>query len=220
MLEVEGGDPESCLRILRHEAGHAIDNAYQLRRRPTRRRLFGNPTTRVSRVLHAEAVQQELRPASRSLVRAEPSGRGLRRDVRGLARSALDVGDALRRLAGAAQARIHGSADARAGAGAPARHVEAPGRSAAAAEEDARRALPQEARALRPRSPGLLRERPAQPVLRRAAVRQEPVGRALRPADPEGSRAARSPASPTATSTRSISCSRRSSSAAASSTCG
>jgi hypothetical protein len=43
MLEVEGGDAETCLRILRHEAGHAIDNAYQLRRRPTRRRLFGNP---------------------------------------------------------------------------------------------------------------------------------------------------------------------------------
>ncbi len=45
MLEVEGGDPISCLRILRHEVGHAIDNAYALRRRPTRRRLFGNPAT-------------------------------------------------------------------------------------------------------------------------------------------------------------------------------
>src|ERR1700741_5362587 len=45
MLEVEGGDPESCLRILRHETGHAIDNAYQLRRRPTRRRIFGTPAT-------------------------------------------------------------------------------------------------------------------------------------------------------------------------------
>src|ERR671937_236567 len=45
MLEVEGGDSESCLRILRHEAGHAIDNAYLLRRRPTRRRLFGAPAT-------------------------------------------------------------------------------------------------------------------------------------------------------------------------------
>ena len=45
MLEVEGGDPESCLKILRHEAGHATDNAYQLRRRPTRRRLFGTPDT-------------------------------------------------------------------------------------------------------------------------------------------------------------------------------
>ena len=42
MLEVEGGDEESCLKILRHEAGHAIDNAYSLRRRPTRRRIFGS----------------------------------------------------------------------------------------------------------------------------------------------------------------------------------
>ncbi len=45
MLEVEGGDREGCLNILRHEAGHAIDNAYQIRRRPTRRRLFGPPDT-------------------------------------------------------------------------------------------------------------------------------------------------------------------------------
>jgi hypothetical protein len=41
MLEVEGGTPEWCLRILRHEAGHAIDNAYQLRRRAKRLQLFG-----------------------------------------------------------------------------------------------------------------------------------------------------------------------------------
>ena len=33
MLEVEGGTLEWCLRILRHEAGHAIDNAYRLRDR-------------------------------------------------------------------------------------------------------------------------------------------------------------------------------------------
>ena len=45
MLEVEGGDAASCMRILRHEAGHAIDNAYHVRRRPTRRRLFGTPAT-------------------------------------------------------------------------------------------------------------------------------------------------------------------------------
>ena len=45
MLEVEGGDAESCLKILRHEAGHAIDNAYRLQRLPTRRRVFGLPST-------------------------------------------------------------------------------------------------------------------------------------------------------------------------------
>ncbi len=45
MLEVEGGTPESCLRILRHETGHAIDNAYRLRRRRRRVALFGRPST-------------------------------------------------------------------------------------------------------------------------------------------------------------------------------
>lgn len=44
MLEVEGGTPEWCMQILRHEAGHAIDNAYDLRRRRKRVRLFGRPS--------------------------------------------------------------------------------------------------------------------------------------------------------------------------------
>lgn len=41
MLEVEGGTPAWCLRILRHEAGHAIENAYGIRRRRTRQAIFG-----------------------------------------------------------------------------------------------------------------------------------------------------------------------------------
>src|SRR5205085_5337606 len=69
----------------------------------------------VSRVLHAEALQQTVRAAPGSLVRAEPSRRGFRRDVRRLARSAVDVGGAVRRVAGAAEARIPGPADAGAG---------------------------------------------------------------------------------------------------------
>ena len=44
MLEVEGGEHEWCMRILRHEAGHAIDNAYRLRRRRVRRQVFGPPS--------------------------------------------------------------------------------------------------------------------------------------------------------------------------------
>ncbi|MGE5357711.1 MAG: putative zinc-binding metallopeptidase [Bacteroidales bacterium] len=44
MLEVEGGEYEWCMRILRHEAAHALDNAYRLRRRRVRRELFGNPS--------------------------------------------------------------------------------------------------------------------------------------------------------------------------------
>ena len=41
MREVEGGTREWCLKILRHETGHAIENAYRLRRRSRRRELFG-----------------------------------------------------------------------------------------------------------------------------------------------------------------------------------
>jgi hypothetical protein len=43
MLEVEGGEHEWCMRILRHEAGHAIDNAFRLRRRRQRQHVFGSP---------------------------------------------------------------------------------------------------------------------------------------------------------------------------------
>lgn len=41
MLEVEGGTKEWCMRILRHEAGHAIDTAYRLRRKKRYRDVFG-----------------------------------------------------------------------------------------------------------------------------------------------------------------------------------
>jgi hypothetical protein len=41
MLEVEGGAPDWCLRILRHEVGHAVENAYGLKRRKRRIQLFG-----------------------------------------------------------------------------------------------------------------------------------------------------------------------------------
>ena len=42
MLEVEGGTPDWCMRILRHEAGHVIENAYHLRRRRKRQQTFGH----------------------------------------------------------------------------------------------------------------------------------------------------------------------------------
>ena len=45
MLEVEGGTRAWCLRILRHEVGHAIDNAYRLQRRRRRQKLFGLSST-------------------------------------------------------------------------------------------------------------------------------------------------------------------------------
>ncbi|MGH9902541.1 MAG: putative zinc-binding metallopeptidase, partial [Pyrinomonadaceae bacterium] len=42
MLEVEGGSEKESLRIMRHEAGHAIDNAFRLHNRRRYRELFGS----------------------------------------------------------------------------------------------------------------------------------------------------------------------------------
>ena len=55
MHETEGGNARWLARILRHETGHALDNAYRLRRRKRWRLVFGSaarryPTTYTPRV--------------------------------------------------------------------------------------------------------------------------------------------------------------------------
>jgi hypothetical protein len=42
VFEVEGGTEQECLRIMRHETGHAIDNAFQLHGKRRYRELFGS----------------------------------------------------------------------------------------------------------------------------------------------------------------------------------
>ncbi|MEZ6036661.1 MAG: putative zinc-binding metallopeptidase [Planctomycetota bacterium] len=42
MFEAEGSTHAQCMKLLRHETGHAIDNAYKLHRRADWRRTFGN----------------------------------------------------------------------------------------------------------------------------------------------------------------------------------
>jgi putative zinc-binding metallo-peptidase len=42
MFQIEGGTEKECLSILRHEAGHAIDNAFHLHGRQRYRKLFGS----------------------------------------------------------------------------------------------------------------------------------------------------------------------------------
>lgn len=44
LLEVEGGTHDWCMKILRHEAGHAIDTAFRLRRKAAYRQVFGKPS--------------------------------------------------------------------------------------------------------------------------------------------------------------------------------
>lgn len=45
MLEAEGGTLDSCLRLLRHELGHAIQHAFNFQRRRAWRRAFGKAST-------------------------------------------------------------------------------------------------------------------------------------------------------------------------------
>jgi hypothetical protein len=46
VLEAEGSSRVECMRILRHEAGHAIQHGYRLHRRPSYQRLFGRSSTK------------------------------------------------------------------------------------------------------------------------------------------------------------------------------
>jgi hypothetical protein len=46
LLDVEGGTHTDCMRILRHETGHAIQHAYRLHRRRRWQQLFGRSSQR------------------------------------------------------------------------------------------------------------------------------------------------------------------------------
>jgi hypothetical protein len=61
MLEVEGASEAECMRILRHEAGHAIDNAFRLHSRQSWTDTFGS-----YRVPYPEWYQPQ--PGSRDYV--------------------------------------------------------------------------------------------------------------------------------------------------------
>jgi adenylate kinase family enzyme len=60
-LEVEGGTVAECMRILRHEAGHVVQLAYQLQRRRRWQELFGRSSTRYPHYYRPD-------PASKSYV--------------------------------------------------------------------------------------------------------------------------------------------------------
>ena len=67
VLEVEGGTPEHCMQLLRHECGHAIDHAYRFSRRRRWRQLFGKPDNEATPDIYRP------RPYSKSFVRHLPN---------------------------------------------------------------------------------------------------------------------------------------------------
>ena len=46
LIEVEGGTHHECMKIMRHECGHAIQHGYQLHRRREWQRLFGKSSVK------------------------------------------------------------------------------------------------------------------------------------------------------------------------------
>ena len=62
MLEVEGGDKESCMKLLRHEMGHAVNYAYLLHKRRQWKKLFGSFSAEYN-------DRYKYRPYSKSFVR-------------------------------------------------------------------------------------------------------------------------------------------------------
>ncbi|MCA9603109.1 MAG: putative zinc-binding metallopeptidase [Polyangiales bacterium] len=74
MFEVEGASLAECMRILRHEMGHAVCTAYRLHRKPSFRKVFGsyskpypesyrpNPSSRAF-VLHLDWWYAQAHPA-------------------------------------------------------------------------------------------------------------------------------------------------------------
>jgi hypothetical protein len=67
MMEVEGGTPEWCQMLLRHECGHAMDHAYRFSLRKEWREVFGSPDTEYSPETYTP------RPYSKSFVRHLPN---------------------------------------------------------------------------------------------------------------------------------------------------
>jgi Putative zinc-binding metallo-peptidase len=61
IIDVEGGTVKECMRILRHEAGHVVQLAYQLQRRRKWQKLFGRSSERYPRFYRPD-------PASKNYV--------------------------------------------------------------------------------------------------------------------------------------------------------
>jgi hypothetical protein len=67
MLEVEGGTPEWCQMLLRHECGHAVDHAYRFSSQQSWQEVFGSPEAEYAPEVYTP------RPYSKSFVRHLPN---------------------------------------------------------------------------------------------------------------------------------------------------
>ena len=170
MLEIEGGTDTECMRILRHEAGHALDTAFRLHFKRQHRELFGSfaqpypdfykpkPKSR-KYVLHLPAWYAQAHPAEdfaeTFAVWLTPRSQWRRRYRGWPALRKLEYIDELMN-----ESRRHQTEK-------PNAHKS---RATVRAEDNSARTLPAQARALRLRVARCLRSRSASNLLRRSAT--------------------------------------------------
>ena len=191
IIDVEGGTVPECMRILRHEAGHVVQVAYQLQRRRRWQELFGPSSTRypdyyrpnpASRryVYHLPLWYAQSHPdedfAETFAVWLTPRSNWRRRYAGWPALKKLEYVDELMAEIAGRTAVVH----------APAAR-----RSAEPAHADAGRALREEAGALRGRLSESLRPRSAPHLLRRSAASPVAGGIRVSPAQPRQDQADR-----------------------------
>jgi len=107
MLEVEGGTDAWCMKILRHEAGHAIDNAYRLQRRRKRHKVFGHSTSNTRSTMHPSRTAGAFVHTSTCGTRRAIRRRTSPRPSRVWLTPDAPVAHAVRGLARTQEARIH-----------------------------------------------------------------------------------------------------------------
>src|SRR5688572_24714815 len=141
----------------------------------------------LSRAVPSESREPALRPSSPAVLRAEPSARRLRRDVRRGHRVAQQrLAEALRGLAGAAEARIRRGTARAAARPETDPSQQTPARFTAEARHDAPRVLRRQARALSGQLSRHLRPRSAAALLRRSETSPARAGFALSAAQQHG----------------------------------
>ncbi len=59
LYSIEGESPKECLKILRHEAGHALCTAYRLHYNPKWRKVFGSPTKPYPKAYKPEPISKK-----------------------------------------------------------------------------------------------------------------------------------------------------------------
>jgi hypothetical protein len=95
MLEVEGGTAVEFIKLLRHETGHAIVNAYQIHRKRNWQKHFGRSSVKYPDRYLPRPYSKRYVISSTQLVCAESSPRGLGRNLRRLAYPQLRLAQAL-----------------------------------------------------------------------------------------------------------------------------